>query len=63
MEPDPRKIKDIGSVKQFFLKKIKSGSVMSAHVECAKHSFNVLALLTKNYNVFFFSDTATLNSK
>ena len=26
---------------------------MPAHVECAKRTFNVLALLTKNCNVFF----------
>ena len=26
----------------------------SPYVECAKRTFNVLALLTKNYNVFFF---------
>ena len=27
-------------------------SVMPVHVECAKRTFNVLALSTKNYNAF-----------
>ena len=31
----------------------KNGSLMPAHVECAKHIFRVLALLTKNCNVLF----------
>ena len=33
-------------------KEIKKGSVQLVHVECAKHTFNVLALLTKNSHVF-----------
>ena len=35
-----------------FKKEIKNGSVTLVHVECAKRTFNVLALLTKNCNVF-----------
>ena len=34
-------------------KKQKNGCVMPAHVECAKSTFNILVLLTKNRNVFF----------
>ena len=45
MEPDSEKIRDIGNIKQIFKRnKYKNGSVMSAHVECAKRTFNVLAL-------------------
>ena len=49
MEPDPGKIRGIGNIK----KEIKNGSVMPAHVACAKRTCNVLALLTKNCNVIF----------
>ena len=34
-------------------KEIKNGSVMPIHVECVKRTFNVLASLTGNCNVFF----------
>ena len=36
-----------------FKKEIKNGNVMPVHVECAKRTFNMFTLLTKNYNVFF----------
>ena len=36
-----------------FRKELKNRSVMTAHIKCSKHTFNVLALLTKNCNVFF----------
>ena len=51
MEPDSGKIKGIGNIKQI-LKRKKNWSVMPVHVECAKRTFNVLALSTKNCNVF-----------
>ena len=35
-----------------FKKELKNRSVMPLHVECATRTFNVLALLTKNCNVF-----------
>ena len=35
-------------------KKLKKGSVMSAHAECAKRTFKVLALLTKTVIYFSF---------
>ena len=50
MELEPGKIKDIGNIKQIYKRNKKNGSVMPAHVECV---FNVLALLTKNCDVFF----------
>ena len=34
------------------LNRKKNGSVMPAHVECAKRAFNMLTLLTKNSNAF-----------
>ena len=40
--------------------KLADISVMPAHVECAKHAFNVLTLLTKNCNVFFSLRTPLL---
>ena len=52
MEPDSRKIKGIGNIKQIQKKEKKNGSVTPVHVGCAKRTFNVLALLTKNCNVF-----------
>ena len=52
MEPDPGNIKDIGNIKKI-LKINKNESVMPAHAECTNRTFNVLALLTKNCNVFF----------
>ena len=53
MEPDPERIKDIGNIKQI-QKKIKNKKRIArlAHVEYAKRTFNVLALLTENCNVF-----------
>ena len=45
MELYHRKIKD--NIKHL-KKKSRNGSVMSAHVACAKRKFNMLALLTKN---------------
>ena len=33
---------------------------MPNHAECTTLTFNMLALLTKDYNVFVFSDTVTL---
>ena len=53
MEPDARKIKNIANIKHIQNRNKKNGSVMSSHVKCAKRTFNMLALLTKNYNVFF----------
>ena len=50
MEPDSGKIKALETLNIF--KKEKNGSVMPVHVECAKRTFNVLALSTKNCNVF-----------
>ena len=52
MKPNPGKIKDIGNMKKN-KKEVKTGSVMLAHVECAKRTFNVLAF-------FFFSRTPLL---
>ena len=45
--------KGMGNIKQI-QKTNKDGSVMPAHVECAKRTFNALALLTKNYLFFPF---------
>ena len=42
---------DIGNIKQI-QKRNKKGSVMLAHVEYAKLTFNDFALLTKNCYVF-----------
>ena len=45
MEPDCKKMKSESNE--------RNESVMNAHLECVKHILNVLALLTKNCNVFF----------
>ena len=65
MEPDPGKIKNTGNIKQTFKRNKKYGSAKPAHAECANHTLNMLALLTREYNVFFsetllFSFQATL---
>ena len=52
MEPDSRKIKGIGSIKQIQKRNKENGSVMPVQVECAKRTFNVLLLSTKNCNAF-----------
>ena len=57
MKPDSGKIKGIGNIKQILKRNKKNGSVVPVHAECAKRTFNVLALLFKNY---FLSDTAAL---
>ena len=53
MEFDPGKIKGIENIKKF-LKEIQNGSAMSTFLECGKRTLNVLALLVKNFNAFFF---------
>ena len=52
MAPDLGKIKGTGNIKQILNRK-KNGSVMPVHVECAKPTFNMLTLLTKNFNIVF----------
>ena len=52
MKHDSGKIKDIKNIKQIYKRNLKNGSVMSVHVECAKRTFSVLALSTKDCNVF-----------
>ena len=52
MEPDPGKIKDINNIKQIWKRNKKNESVMPVHVEYAKGTFNVLALLTKTAMYF-----------
>ena len=53
MEPDPGKIKNIGIIKEILKRTKEYRSMMPAHVECAKRTLNMLASLTKDYNVFF----------
>ena len=60
LEPDPGKIKDIiSNIKKKKLKRNNNNinkenrCVMPANVEYAKREFNIMALLTKNCNVFF----------
>ena len=55
MESDFGMIKGIRNIKHI-LKRKKNGSVMPVHVEYAKRTLNVLALLTKNCNVFSLRD-------
>ena len=52
MEPDAGRINGIGNIKQIYKRNKKNGSVMSSQVECAESTFNMLALLIKNCNVF-----------
>ena len=52
MEPDSGKIKGIGNIEQILKRNKKNGTVMPVHVECEKRTFNVLALLARNCNVF-----------
>ena len=54
MESDSGKIKGIGNIKQILKRNKKNGNVMPVHVECAKPTLSVLALLTKSCNVFSF---------
>ena len=49
MESDPVKIKDIGNIKQIKKKKKKCDACLPR----MREAYNVLALLTKNCNVFF----------
>ena len=51
MEPDCKIFRALEPLNKF-KKEIKKWSVMHVHVECAKCTFNVLALLTRNRNVF-----------
>ena len=48
----PERLKTLETLNKF-KREIKDGSVMPAHGECAKRTFNVLVLLTKNCNVFW----------
>ena len=52
MEPIPDRLRILATLKKF-KKEIKNGSVMPVHVECAKHTFNVFALLTKKTVIYF----------
>ena len=52
MESDPVKIKGIGNIKQIKKKK-KKKKKCDACLHRMREAYNVLALLTKNCNVFF----------
>ena len=45
-------VKDINNIKQILKRNRKMEVWMPAHIEYAKRTFNMLILLTKNYNVF-----------
>ena len=48
----PERLRTLATLSKF-KEEMKNGTVMPAHAECAKRTYNMLALVTKNCNVSF----------